>query len=38
MLYIIADILLKEALNTNNTGHHVLRYNWYIVESGVKHK
>jgi hypothetical protein len=25
MLYILTDILLKVALNTNNTGHHVVR-------------
>jgi hypothetical protein len=25
-------------LNTNKTGHHVIRYNWHIVESGVKHQ
>jgi hypothetical protein len=25
-------------LNTNKTGHHVLRYTWHIVESVVKHQ
>ena len=30
---IIPDTLLKsDALNTNKTGHHVLRYTWHIVE------
>jgi len=24
------------ALNTNKTGHHVIRCNWHIVESDVK--
>jgi len=38
MLYIIADILLTVALNINKTGHHVIHYNWHIVESGVKHQ
>ena len=38
MLYINIDVLLKVALNTNKTGHHVIRYNWRIVESGVKHE
>jgi hypothetical protein len=33
----IPDILLKVSLNTNKTGQHDLRYNWHIVESGVKH-
>jgi hypothetical protein len=27
MFYVIADTLLKGALNTNRTGQHVLRYN-----------
>jgi len=27
MLYINTDILLKVALTTNKTGHHVWRYN-----------
>jgi len=26
MLYVITDILLKVALNTNKTGHQVIRY------------
>jgi len=26
MLYVITDILLKVVLNTNKTGHHVIRY------------
>ena len=33
MLYVIPDTLLKVSLNTNKTGHHVLRYTWHIVES-----
>jgi hypothetical protein len=37
MLYVIRDTLLKVSLNTNKTGHHVLRYTWHIVESVVKH-
>ena len=36
MFYIIPDTLLKVSLNTNKTVHHVLRYNWHIVESGDK--
>ena len=35
MFYIIPDILLKVSLNTNKTGHHVIRYTWHIVESVV---
>ena len=35
MFYIITT-LLKVVLNTNKTGHHVLRYTWHIVESGDK--
>jgi hypothetical protein len=35
MFYVIPDTLLKVALNTNKTGHHVLRYSWPIVESVV---
>jgi len=27
MLSALTDILLKVALNTNKTGHHVMRYN-----------
>ena len=26
------------SLNTNKTGHHVLRYTWHIVESVVKYQ
>ena len=37
MLYVIPDTLLKVSLNTNKTGHHVVRYTWHIVESVVKH-
>jgi hypothetical protein len=38
MLYIITDIFLKVALNTNKTGHLVIRYtcNWHIIEGGAK--
>ena len=34
MLYIITDVLLKVAISTNETGHHVIRYmyNWRIIE------
>ena len=35
-LYVIPDTLLKVSLNTNKTGHHVIRYTWHIVESVVK--
>ena len=38
MLYAIPDTLLKVSLNTNKTGHHVLRYTWRIAESVVKHQ
>ena len=38
MLYAIPDTLFKVALNTNKTGHHVLRNTWHIVESVVKHQ
>ena len=38
MLCTIPDTLLKVALNTNKTGHHVIRYSWHIVECGVKHQ
>ena len=38
MFYVIPDTLFKVALNTNKTGHHVLRYNWHIFESVVKHQ
>jgi hypothetical protein len=37
MLYAIPDTLLKVSLNTNKTGHHVLRCTWHIIESDVKH-
>jgi hypothetical protein len=37
MLYVIPDTLLKVSLNTNKTGHHVIRYTWHIVESVAKH-
>ena len=37
ILYIITDILLKVVLNTNKNGHHVIRYNWHIIE-GAKRK
>ena len=33
MFYVIPDTLLKVSLNTNKTGHLVIRYNWHIVES-----
>jgi hypothetical protein len=36
MFYAIPDILFKVSLNTNKTGHHDLRYNWHIVESGIQ--
>jgi len=29
---------LKVALNTNKTGHHIVRTHWRIIESGVKHQ
>ena len=38
MFYIIPYTLLKVSLNTNKTGHHVLRYAWHIVESVIKHQ
>ena len=38
MLYAIPDTLLKVSLNTNKTGHHVLRYTLHIAESVVKHQ
>jgi hypothetical protein len=34
----IGDILLKEALNTNKTGHNVIDFNGHIAESGIKHQ
>jgi hypothetical protein len=30
MFYVIPDTLLKLSLNTNKTGHLVLRYTWHI--------
>ena len=33
MLYLITDILLKVALSTNKTDHHVIPYSCHIVES-----
>jgi predicted carbohydrate-binding protein with CBM5 and CBM33 domain len=36
MLYVITDTLLKVASSTNKTGHHVIHYNWHIVENGIK--
>jgi len=36
MLFILTDILLKVALNTIKTGHHVIHYYWHIVESDHK--
>ena len=38
MVYAIPDELLKVSLNTNKTGHHVLRYTWHIVDRVVKHQ
>ena len=38
MLYAMPDTLLKVSLNTNKTDHHVVRYNWHIVESVIKHQ
>ena len=38
MFYVILDKMLKVSLNTNKTGHHVLRYTSHIVESGIKHQ
>ena len=38
MLYVITDILLKVALNTNKTGHHVIGYTLHIVESDTEHQ
>ena len=31
-------MLLKVVFNTNKTGHHVIRYSWLIVESGLRSK
>ena len=38
MFYVMPDILLKVSINTHKTGHHDLRYNWQIVESGIQHQ
>ena len=38
MLYINTDVLLKVALSTNKTGHHVIDYNWHTVDSGIQHQ
>jgi hypothetical protein len=32
------NMVLKVSLNTNKTGNLVVRYNWHIVESGIKHQ
>ena len=37
MFYVIPDTLLKVTLNTNKTGHPVLRYTWHV-ESVIKHQ
>ena len=37
VIHFIADNLLKVALNTNKTGHHVIHHNCHIVESGIKY-
>ena len=31
MLYVIPDTLLKVSLNTNKTGHHIIRYTMLYV-------
>jgi hypothetical protein len=38
MRYVLANILLKVTLNTNKTGHQVIRYSLHIVESGIIHQ
>ena len=38
MLYAIPNTLLKVSLNTNKTGHHVVRYTWHIVQIVIKHQ
>ena len=38
MLYIIADILLKMALNANKADYHVICYNSHIADSGINHQ
>ena len=37
MFYAIANIV-ESGVNTNKTGHHVIRYTWHIVESVDKHQ
>ena len=36
MLYAIPDTLLKVSLNTNKTGHHVVRYTWHMLKVSLK--
>ena len=36
MFYVMPDTFLKVLLNTNKTGHYVIRYTWHIVESVAK--
>ena len=38
MLYIITDILLKVALNTNKDGDNAIGNSRHIFEGGVKHQ
>jgi len=38
MLFAIPDTLLKGALSTNKTGHHVVHYNWHAIESVLEHQ
>jgi hypothetical protein len=38
LLYVILDTLLKVALSTNKTVHHVIPYTWHIIENGVQHQ
>ena len=38
MFYVISDTFLKVLLNTNKTGHHVVRYTRHIVQSVIKHQ
>ena len=38
MFYVMPDTLLKVSLNTNKTGHYVLRYTWHIVENVFIHQ
>jgi hypothetical protein len=37
MFNINTDILLRVGLNTNKSGHHVIRYNWHFIENVLKH-